>query len=110
MALAFVDVTPAELDRRISAQGSRLLIVYLWGRDCPNCATFKRGLPKIMEHLADLEADLAALDVYTYPEIGNRYGVMGIPHFILFKDQRKLGKMSEFRGESYWISVVREHA
>lgn len=43
-------------------------------------------------------------------EIGKRYGVMGTPHFLLVKEGRKLGKMSEFRVESYWASVVREHA
>jgi len=112
MVAPLVDVTPAELESRLSSstRASRLLIVYLWGRDCPNCVIFKRSLPKIMERLADVEADFVALDVYTHPEIGQRYGVMGIPHFILFKDQKKLGKMSEFRGESYWASVIREHA
>ncbi len=110
MVAPLIDVTPAQLDRRLSTQGSRLLIVYLWGPDCPNCVIFKRSLPKIMERLADVDADLVALNVYAHPEIGNRYGVMGIPHFILFKDQRKLGKMSEFRGENYWASVIREHA
>src|SRR6478735_1787547 len=110
MVAPVVDVTPAELEQRLAVQGSRLLVVYLWGPDCPNCVIFKRSLPKVLERLADVEADLVALDVYAHPEIATRYGVMGIPHFILFKDGRKIGKMSEFRGESYWASVIREHA
>ena len=71
---------------------------------------FKRSLPKILDRLTDVDADLVALDVYAHAEVGSRYGVMGIPHFLLFKDGKKLGKMSEFRGESYWASVIREHA
>ena len=110
MVAPLVDLTPAELDARLSAPGSRLLIVYLWGPDCPNCVIFKRSLPKLLQGLADVEADLVALDVYRHPEVASRYGVMGIPHFILFKNGKKLGKMSEFRGESYWGSVIREHA
>ncbi|MEI9952534.1 MAG: thioredoxin family protein [Pseudomonadota bacterium] len=110
MVRSLVDVTPVELDTRLAAHGSPLLIVYLWGPDCPNCVIFKRSLPKVMDRLSDVDADFVALDVYAHPEIARRYGVMGIPHFLLFKDGRKLGKMSEFRGDSYWASVVREHA
>ncbi len=110
MVLPLVAVTPTELEQRLAANGSRLLIVYLWGPDCPNCVIFKRSLTSLLERLTDVEADLVALDVYTFPEIGSRYGVMGIPHFLLFKEGKKLGKMSEFRGESYWMSVIREHA
>ncbi|HEY3254726.1 MAG TPA: thioredoxin family protein [Polyangiaceae bacterium] len=110
MVAPLVDLTPAELEQRLAANDSRLLIVYLWGPDCPNCVIFKRSLPKLLERLTDVEADLVALDVYAHPEIASRYGVMGIPHFLLFKAGKKLGKMSEFRGESYWATVVREHA
>ena len=110
MVAPLVDLTPAELDARLSAPGSRLLIVYLWGPDCPNCVIFKRSLPRVLERLEDVEADLVAVDVYAHPEVASRYGVMGIPHFVLFKDGKKLGKMSEFRGESYFSSVVRENA
>jgi thioredoxin 1 len=110
MVAPLIDVTPAELEVRLSAESSRLLIVYLWGPDCPNCVIFKRSLPKLLERLADVDADLVALDVYAHPEVGSRYGVMGIPHFLLFKGGKKLGKMSEFRGESYWASVIRENA
>ena len=103
------NVTPAGLDERI-ANASGLLVVYLWGPDCPNCVIFKRSLPKLLAQLSDVNADFVAVDVYAHPEVGQRFGVFGIPHFLLFKAGKKLGKMSEFRGESYWTSVVREHA
>jgi len=104
------EITPAALEARIADAGAKLLIAYLWGPDCPNCVIFKRSLPKMLERLADVDAELLEVDVYAHPEVATRYGVHGIPHFLLFKSGRKLGKMSEFRGENYWISVVREHA
>ena len=103
------NVTPAALGERI-ASAPGLLVVYLWGPDCPNCVIFKRSLPKLLTQLTDVIADFVAVDVYAYPEVGRRFGVFGIPHFLLFKAGKKLGKMSEFRGESFWLSVVREHA
>jgi thioredoxin 1 len=103
-------VSPADFDARLATASPRLLIAYLWGPDCPNCVIFKRSLPKLLERLSDVDAALIEVDVYAHPEVATRYGVMGIPHFVLFKDGKKLGKMSEFKGESYWVSVVRENA
>jgi thioredoxin 1 len=108
MVAHLVNVTPADLDDRI-ASAPGLLVLYLWGPDCPNCVIFKRSLPKLLSELADVNAQFLEVDVYAHPEVATRYGVFGIPHFLLFKDGKKLGKMSEFRGEKYWASVIREH-
>lgn len=103
-------LTAAELDSAINAPGDELRVLYLWGPDCPNCVIFKRRLPTILESLADVKFQLFALDVYTHPEVATRFAVHGIPHFLLFKSGKKLGKMSEFRGDRFWADVVREHA
>ena len=105
-----IRATASDLEHRLAAASPRLLIVYLWGPDCPNCVIFKRGLPRLLERLADVDAELLEIDVYAHPGLGTRYGVFGIPHFLLFKHGQKLGKMTEFRGEAYWTGVIREHA
>lgn len=104
-----IDVTPGELDARLAAGDRRLIVLYLWGPDCPNCVIFKRHLPALLEGLQDVEFSLLKLDVYAHPEVAQRYGVFGIPHFLLFKAGSKIGKMSEFRGAEFWSAVVREH-
>lgn len=105
-----IAVTPTDLDALLEEKRETLLVVYLWGPDCPNCVIFKRRLPELLERLAEVPFDLVALDVYAYPEVARRYAVFGIPHFLLFKSGRKIGKMSEFRGDDFWTSVVRENA
>jgi thioredoxin 1 len=105
-----VEVDPAELDQRLGAASDELLVLYLWGPDCPNCVSFKRSLPALLDSLADVKFTFLALDVYEFPEVARRYAVYGIPHFLLFKAGKRLGKMSEFRGEQFWAAVVREHA
>lgn len=107
---ALRELTPAELDARLAAPTDRLLLLYLWGPDCPNCEIFKRSLPRLVPELADLPVDFVALDAYAYPEVARRFAVYGIPHFLLFRAGKKLGKMSEFRGEAYFLAVVREQA
>ncbi|HYQ15954.1 MAG TPA: thioredoxin family protein [Polyangiaceae bacterium] len=104
------DLTPAELDALLAEPSDRLLLLYLWGPDCPNCEIFKRSLPRLLPELAALPVDFVSLDAYEYPEVARRYAIYGIPHFLLFKNGKKLGKMSEFRGEAFWLAVVREQA
>jgi len=103
-------LTPPELDELLAEPSERLLLLYLWGPDCPNCEIFKRQLPKLLPELATLPVDFVSLDVYEYPEVARRYAIFGIPHFLLFKNGKKLGKMSEFRGDDFWLAVVREQA
>ena len=103
-------ITPAELDPVIARPGDDLRVLYLWGPDCPNCVIFKRQLPAVLESLRDVAFGLYALDVYAHPEVATRFAIYGIPHFLLFKSGKKLGKMSEFRGERFWADVIREHA
>ena len=104
------DISPSELERRLAESTDRLLLLYLWGPDCPNCEIFKRSLPQLEPELARLPVDFVALNAYEHPEIARRYAVYGIPHFLLFRHGQKLGKMSEFRGEAFWLAVVREQA
>ena len=103
-------ITAAELDGAISAPGDDLRVLYLWGPDCPNCVIFKRRLAFILESLDGVAFRLFALDVYAEPQVATRFAVYGIPHFLLFKSGKKLGKMSEFRGDQFWADVIREHA
>lgn len=103
-------ITLAELDAVLAAPGADLRVLYLWGPNCPNCVIFKHQLPATLELLRDVQFRLYGLDVYAHPEVATRFAVHGIPHFLLFKSGKKLGKMSEFRGNRFWADVIREHA
>jgi thioredoxin 1 len=104
------ELTPDELDELLAAGDLRLRVLYLWGPDCPNCEIFKRSLPQLLPELEALDVDFLSVNVYEYPELARRYAVYGIPHFLLFRGGKKLGKMSQFRGEGFWLAVVREQA
>jgi thioredoxin 1 len=104
------EVTPDQLDALLATPNARLLLLYLWGPDCPNCELFKRSLPRLLPELDPLPVDFVALNAYEHPELARRYAVYGIPHFLLFKGGKKLGKMSEFKGEAFFLDVIREQA
>jgi thioredoxin-like negative regulator of GroEL len=103
------NVDPAALDALLEREKDALVVVYMWGPDCPNCEFFAKRLPLLWPELEGDRVVLAKIDVYEYPEVARRHAVFGIPHFLLFKGGRRLGKMSEFRGDAFWLSVIREN-
>jgi len=104
-----VSATPEEFDALLATRRDALLLLYLWGPNCPNCDFFATRLPKLREQLAGSPLVIVKVDAYAHPEFARRYGVFGIPHFLLFNDGKRLGKMSEFKGDAFWLAVVREH-
>lgn len=104
-----VAATPEEFDALLETRRDALIVLYMWGPDCPNCEFFAKRLPELLPQLAGAPLVLVKVDVYQRPDFARRYGVFGIPHFLLFTAGRRLGKMSEFRGDAFWLNVVKEH-
>jgi thioredoxin 1 len=65
-------------------------------------------LPHILRALAGTNVQFVKVDVYAHPQLAHRYAVYGIPHFLLFRKGRRLGRMSEFRGDAFFAQVIRE--
>lgn len=101
--------TPENLEALLCPKNGELVVLYFWGPDCPNCDVFASHLPKLLEQLKGEPVVLVKIDAYTHPNLATRYGLFGIPHFLLFRDGQKLGRMSEFRGDAWWLAVVRDH-
>ena len=62
----------------------------------------------MLQALAGANVVFVKVDVYAHPELARRYGVYGIPCFMLFREGRRIGKMSEFRGDAFFTDVIRE--
>lgn len=102
------DATPEEFDAILGRDSDALVVLYMWGPNCPNCDFFSTRLPHILRALDGTDIRFVKVDVYAHPELGRRYGVYGIPHFLLFRKGRRLGRMSEFRGDAFFTQVIRE--
>ena len=103
-----LDVPEADLDATLARDHELLTVLYLWGRNCPNCELFAKRLPALLAQLPDARLRVLKVNVYDAPAVASRFGVHGIPHFVLFRGGAKLGRMSEFKGDRYWLEVVRE--
>ncbi|MGV3621308.1 MAG: thioredoxin family protein [Archangium sp.] len=100
--------TPENFDR-LTSEGTNLVVAYFWGHDCPNCEIFARDLPTLLPELpADVK--LVKTNAYDHPELARRFGIAGIPAFVLFKGGKKLGMMRQYYGRSYWTQVLTEQS
>lgn len=109
LAIPSEDADDKTFEAAIASRAGELVLVEFWGHDCPNCVVFERELPALTESLRGERVRMVRVNAYENPEVATRFGVFGIPAFFLFRDGRKLGRMSEFRGRSFFLGVIRDH-
>jgi thiol-disulfide isomerase/thioredoxin len=101
--------TPSTFDALVLEPRDELVVLYFWGPDCPNCDFFASRLPTVLEQLGDVAARLVKVNAYEHDALATRFAIYGIPQFFLYRDGKRLGKMSEFRGDAFFVQVIREH-
>jgi len=104
-----VDATPEDFDAKVLAPRGVLVLVDFWGPDCPNCEAFAREAPALLEALAEERVCVVKVNAYAHFDLARRFGLFGIPTFLLFRDGKLLGKMSQYYGREYFLGVIRDH-
>jgi thioredoxin 1 len=109
MAPQVETATPDTFDAQTQRGDGELVVTYFWGPDCPNCEVFAADLPQLLEGLPG-NVRLVKVNAYEHTELAQRFGIFGIPSFVLFRGGKKLGMMREYYGREYWTAVVEEKA
>ena len=99
-------VANTELDAELAADDNRIAILFLWGRDCPNCDIAKRQMLLTEERFRLPEVRWLHDNVYDDPTMGTRFGLHGIPAFFLFHKGRKLGRITSWPGTDAFVDAV----
>lgn len=99
-------ITSGELDADLAADDNRIAILFLWGRDCPNCDIAKRQILLTPERFQRPELRWLHDNVYDDPKMATRFGLHGIPAFFLFHRGRKLGRISPWPGTEAFMEAV----
>ena len=101
--------TPEDFDAQLVSAPNEVVVAYFWGPDCPNCDVFARDLPALLEALP-ANVKLIKVNAYEHTDLARRFGLFGVPAFIVFKGGQKLGMMREYYGREYWQAVIDEKA
>lgn len=105
----FEHATPDTFDALTRPADGRLVVAYFWGPDCPNCDVFAEDVPGLLEEVP-AGVHLVKVNAYEHTELARRFGLFGVPAFVLFKDGKVLGMMRQYHGREYWKTVVAERA
>lgn len=105
-------VGSAGLDAALAAPDRGALdILFLWGRDCPNCDVAKHALLARPERFAWPDVRWLHGNVYDDFELANRFGLHGIPVFLVFRQGRVRGRITSWPGaEAFCEAIERQRA
>jgi thioredoxin 1 len=104
-----IDADATSFDEHVLTPRGELVVVDFWGPGCPNCDAFAAVAPSLVAELDGEPVRIVKVNAYEHESLTRRFGLFGIPAFLLFRDGKRLGRMSEFYGREYWLGVVREH-
>jgi thiol-disulfide isomerase/thioredoxin len=106
--LPIFDATPETFDRLALEPRNELVVVDFWGPGCPNCDVFAEAAPSLLQELGDAPVRIVKVNAYEHESLARRFALFGIPTFLLFRDGKLLGRMSQYYGREYWLGVIRE--
>ena len=98
-------VSTQNFDEKI-IDDDRLKIIFLWGINCPNCEIAKKVLTEYFDEAKNWNLDWYHANVYEDFELANRFGLHGIPVFLVYSGQKRLGKISPFPGWSAFSEAI----
>lgn len=99
-------VTSDVLDAVLAESKAALDVLFLWGRDCPNCDIAKRAILARPERMIWPDVRWLQGNVYEDPALATRLGLHGIPTFFVFRRGRRLGRITSWPGVDTFRSTV----
>lgn|SRR5690606_26805111 len=98
-------VDAAGLDAVLAGHDA-LTILFLWGHDCPNCDLAKRQILADPGRYQWPSVRWLHANVYEDPAIGTRFGLHGVPAFMVFRGTRRLGRISPWPGPEPFCTAI----
>lgn len=99
-------VHSGELDAVLTDGSAALDVLFLWGRDCPNCDIAKRAMLTRPERLSWPQVRWLHCNVYDDEAMATRFGLHGIPAFFVFTRGKRLGRITGWPGtDAFCIAI-----
>ena len=104
-ALNMQRVDAATLDDALR-DGLSVRILFLWGNDCPNCDVAKAQMLQTPDRFLWRDVTWLHQNVYEEPALATRFGLHGIPAFLVFRGQRRIGRISPWPGSDAFVAAI----
>lgn len=98
-------IDSASLDDALQADDG-VRILFPWGNDCPNCDVAKARLLQAPERFKWPGVSWLHQDVYDQPALATRFGLHGIPAFMVFRGKRRIGHISAWPGSDAFVAAI----
>ena len=83
-----------------------LTLLFLWGRDCPNCDIAKRAILQSPDRFRWPEVRWLHRNVYDDAAMATRFSLHGIPVFFVFRGARLRGRITGWPGAAAFVNAV----
>lgn len=99
-------VTSAGLDAVLGDGSAALDLLFLWGRDCPNCDIAKRAILLRPDAMRWPRVRWLHGNVYDDEAMATRFGLHGIPAFFVFAHGQRLGRITGWPGTEAFRTAI----
>jgi thioredoxin 1 len=101
------EFTAETLESELDTAGVPVLVDF-WAPWCGKCMLLAPAVSKVVEdHGSSLRA--GKVDISEYPEVGERFGVQGLPTLLLIKNRNEVMRLTDFRGKAALEAAVAPH-
>jgi thiol:disulfide interchange protein len=98
-------VASAGFDAALADDGA-LRILFLWGNDCLNCDIAKGEMLQAPVRFQWPDVHWLHANVYEDRALATRFGLHGIPTFMVFRGAKKLGRISPWPGGDAFVAAI----
>lgn len=98
-------LSSANLEEVLEQEGAKIL--FLWGYNCPNCDVAKASLYEELETVRTLPIQWYHCNVYEDFDVATRFGLHGIPVFLLFHGPRNRGRITSYPGFYSFLEIIK---
>ncbi|MDY0323449.1 MAG: thioredoxin [Candidatus Carbobacillus sp.] len=105
--MAITHTTDADFAKDVE-QGEGLIIVDFWAEWCAPCRMIAPVLEQLDQEFAG-QIQIVKLNVDEHPEAPARFGIMGIPTLLMFKNGEVVDRIVGFQPKDNFVRLIQKH-
>ncbi|SFI80146.1 thioredoxin [Thermoflavimicrobium dichotomicum] len=105
--MAVLEITDQTFAQEVEASDAGTVVVDFWAPWCGPCRMIAPVLDEVAQELGD-QIKIVKVNVDQNPETPGRFGVMGIPTLILFKNGKMVSKVTGYQPKEALLQWINE--